>query len=78
LDGAVVATDEFIWPDESPVPCVLPETVLILEQQAQVNQLLDQYAIVFEPKPAGSARVEPMVVTLKPGFRSPPLESFRK
>jgi hypothetical protein len=77
LDGRVVATDEFLWPDEE-AASPEPETVLSVEQQREVDKMLGEYAVVFEDKPAGSAKVEPMVVRLKPGWTPPPMDPFRK
>ena len=56
----------------------MPETVLTVEQSVEVEGLLNKYATVFDAKPAGSALVEPMVVTMQTGWVAPPLESFRK
>jgi hypothetical protein len=77
LDGQVVMTDDFLWPDEKSASPE-PETTLSAAQQREVDHLLHEYAVVFEDKPAGSAAVEPMVVRLKPGWVPPPLEPFRK
>ena len=78
VDGQLIKTDEFLFCDESPAAVVVPETVLSAKQSVEVEVLLDKYSTVFDDKPAGSALVEPMVVTMMEGWTAPPLESFRK
>ena len=77
MDGEVIKTDNFIFCDETTATAKVPESALNETQSVVVEQLLCKYAEVFEEKPAGSARVEPMVVRMKEGWSPPPMEPYR-
>ena len=77
MDGEVIKTDNLIFCDETTAAVKVPESALTESQSVVVEELLCKYAEVFEEKPAGSARVEPMVVKMKEGWSPPPMEPYR-
>ena len=77
MDERVMSTDQLLFADE-PEPESPPSTsVLTPVEQKEIDELLEKYSDVFLPKPAGSAKVEPMAVTFKEGYKAPPMEPFR-
>ncbi len=66
-----------IFCDETTATVKVPESALTESQSVVVEELLCKYAEVFEEKPAGSARVEPMVVKMKEGWSPPPMKPYR-
>ena len=78
VDGEVIKTDYFIFFDETREAVKVSESALTEPQSVVVEELLCKYAEVFEKKPAGSARVEPMVVKIKDGWSPPSMEPYRK
>jgi hypothetical protein len=80
MDGRRVSVDEYLWVDEEPADSSRdpPTTVLTVEEQVEVVRLLDQFQDVFDEKPAGSALVPPMVISVKPGWKRPPMDAYRK
>ena len=78
MDGSKVAVDELLWVDEPSQKEPAPDTILTVHEQDELNGLLHTYDDVFQELPAGSALVEPMVVTLKPGWKHPPMEPPRR
>lgn len=55
-----------------------PESILNADQQRELDELIEQFSDIFVELPAGSANVEAMTITAKPGWKRPPMEPFRR
>ena len=78
VDGQVTSVDSMIWPDEPSPSGPEPKSILTPDEQMQVDAILERFQSLFEDKPAGNAKVDPIKVQWKPGWKRPPMEPFRR
>ena len=77
MDGHDVATDQLLFADEPEPKSPPTATELTPAEEKEMSAIIEKYKDVFEPKPAGAAKVEPMAVVFKEGWAPPPMEAFR-
>ena len=78
MDGQSVSVDQYLFVDETNDETDPPDIILTDEESTAVNELLKEFDDVLQEKPVGSARVEPMRVTMKPEWKSPPMGPPRR
>ena len=81
INGNSTSIDSMLWPDEDKPPPLTEEDeddILTPEQREELNRVIAKFSRVFEDKPAGSAKVEPMDIKWKSGWRRPPMGPFRR
>ena len=78
MDGGRIATDELLFVDEPEQISAMVESPLVPAQKEELDVLLHEYGDVFEEKPAGGARVEPMEIRWKPEWKFPSMQGPRK
>ena len=86
MDGRKITSDSLRFTDDDDA---LPDLVdsdaevrdesnLSAEQQKELDQLVKEFSDIFVELPAGSANVDAMTITPKPGWKRPPMEPFRR
>jgi hypothetical protein len=84
MDGHRITSDSLRFSDDGNTPPDFAdaepqeESNLSVEQQKELDQLVEEFSDIFVELPAGSANVEPMTITPKPGWKRPPMEPFRR
>ena len=83
MDGRRVTSDSLRFHDDDVVPDLVDtqpelESHLTAEQQKELDDAIEEFSDIFVELPAGSANVEGMKITPKPGWKRPPMEPFRR
>jgi hypothetical protein len=87
MDGVGITSDSLRWPADDESDDDIPEKrlgseeeepIMSAAQEREITELVAEFEDVFNELPAGSALVEPMTITAKPGWKRPPMEPFRR
>ena len=65
MDGNQVSVYQYLWVDDSGISKGESETVLTIEEQKVIDELLIEFNDIFEEKPVEAVEVEPMEIEMK-------------